>query len=79
MRYEYYGYPADFLFRYQKAINSTTVADVKRVAGKYLKPENLVTLVVGNQKSMKSPLTNLAAKMTTIDITIPNAQPTAKN
>lgn len=79
MRYEYYGYPADFLFRYQKAINSTTVADVKRVAGKYLKPENLVTLVVGNQKSMKSSLTNLAAKMTTIDITIPNAQPTAKN
>ena len=79
MRYEYYGYPADFLFRYQKAINSTTVADVKRVAGKYLKPENLVTLVVGNQKSMKSPLTNLAAKMTTIDITIPNAQQTAKN
>lgn len=79
MRYEYYGYPADFLFRYQKAINSTTVADVKRVAGKYLKPENLVTLVVGNQKSMKSSLTNLAAKMRTIDITIPNAQPTAKN
>ena len=79
MRYEYYGYPADFLFRYQKAINSTTVADVKRVAGKYLKPENLVTLVVGNQRSMKSSLTNLAAKMRTIDITIPNAQPTAKN
>jgi zinc protease len=79
MRYEYYGYPADFLFRYQKAITTTTTADVKRVAQKYLKPENLVTLVVGNQSDMKQPLTNLAAKVTTIDITITGTQPAAKN
>jgi zinc protease len=78
MRYEYYGYPADFLFRYQKAITSTTAADVKRVAKKYLKPENLVTLVVGNQTGMKQPLTDLAAKVTTIDITIPGTQPAAQ-
>ncbi|MTJ51260.1 insulinase family protein [Anabaena sp. UHCC 0253] len=79
MRYEYYGYPADFLFRYQKAITSTTAADVKRVARKYLKPEKLVTLVVGNQTAIKEPLTNLAAQVTNIDITIPNFQPAAKN
>jgi zinc protease len=79
MRYEYYGYPADFLFRYQKAITTTTTADVKRVAQKYLKPENLVTLVVGNQSDMKQPLTNLAAKVTTIDITITGTQPAANN
>ena len=78
MRYEYYGYPADFLFRYQKAVTATTAADVKRVAQKYLQPKNLVTLVVGNKAAMKQPLTNLADKVTTIDITIPGTQPAAK-
>ncbi|MEA5578149.1 pitrilysin family protein [Anabaena sp. UHCC 0451] len=74
MRYEYYGYPADFLFRYQKAVTATTAADVQRVAKKYLKPENLVTLVVGNQTAIKPPLTQLAATVTPIDVTIPGSQ-----
>ena len=32
MRYEYYGYPKDFIFQYQKAIAAVTNADVLRVA-----------------------------------------------
>jgi zinc protease len=79
MRYEYYGYPADFLFRYQKAVAATTAADVQRVAREYLKPEKLVTLVVGNQTAIQPPLTQLAAQVTPIDVTIPNSQPQAKN
>jgi zinc protease len=79
MRYEYYGYPADFLFRYQKAVAATTAADVQRVAQQYLKPENLVTLVVGNQTAIQPPLTQLAAQVTPIDVTIPGSQPQAKN
>ncbi|BAZ81533.1 pitrilysin family protein [Sphaerospermopsis kisseleviana CS-549] len=78
MRYEYYGYPADFLFRYQKAVTATTTADVQRVARKYLKPENLVTLVVGNQTAIKPPLTQLAATVTPIDVTIPGSQTQAQ-
>ncbi|MBE9058186.1 pitrilysin family protein [Sphaerospermopsis sp. LEGE 08334] len=78
MRYEYYGYPADFLFRYQKAVTATTTADVQRVARKYLKPENLVTLVVGNQTAIKPPLTQLAATVTPIDVTIPSSQTQAQ-
>jgi zinc protease len=73
LRYEYYGYPADFIFRYQKAIAATTIADVQRVAQTHLQPEKLVTLVVGNQAQIKPALTNLttSGKVTAIDITIP--------
>ncbi|QLE56334.1 pitrilysin family protein [Nostoc sp. TCL26-01] len=79
MRYEYYGYPADFLFRYQKAVAATKISDVQRVAKQYLKPENLVTLVVGNQTAIQPPLTQLAAQVTPIDVTIPALPPQAQN
>ncbi|WP_248277673.1 pitrilysin family protein [Brasilonema sp. UFV-L1] len=73
MRYEYYGYPSDFLFRYQKAVAATTAADVQRVARKYLKPESLVTLIVGNQNAIKPSLTQLATQVVPIDVTIPGS------
>ncbi len=71
IRYEYYGYPSDFLFSYRRAVETTTAADVQRVAQKYLKPNNLVTLVVGNQTAINPPLNQLTAKVTPIDVTIP--------
>lgn len=71
MRYEYYGYPADFLFRYQKAVKATTIKDVQRVAQKYLQPNKIVTLVVGNASAIKPPLTSLSDNVTSVDITIP--------
>ncbi|AFY47227.1 putative Zn-dependent peptidase [Nostoc sp. PCC 7524] len=73
MTYEYYGYPADFLFRFQKAVAATTAADVQRVAQQYLKPDNMVTLVVGNQTAIQPPLTQLATQVTPIDVTIPGS------
>jgi zinc protease len=73
MEYEYYDYPADFLFRYQKAVAATTAEDVQRVAQQYLKPDNMVTLVVGNQTAIQPPLTQLATQVTPIDISIPNS------
>ncbi|NJR66875.1 MAG: insulinase family protein [Leptolyngbyaceae cyanobacterium CRU_2_3] len=76
MRYEYYGYPPDFIFRYQKQVEVTTIADVQRVAQAYLKPEQLVTLVVGNAAAIVPPLSAIApnGKVTEIDITIPQPQ-----
>jgi zinc protease len=71
MTYEYYGYPPDFIFQYQKGVKATTIEDVQRVAQKYLQPEQIVTLVVGNAEIIQASLANLGTEVTTVDITIP--------
>ncbi len=71
MTYEYYGYPSDFIFQYQKGVKAATIEDVQRVAQKYLQPEQIVTLVVGNGEVIKPSLANLEAEVTTVDISIP--------
>ncbi|NES95131.1 MAG: insulinase family protein [Desertifilum sp. SIO1I2] len=78
MRYEYYDYPADFIFQYQRGVENTTIADIQRVARTYLKPENMVTLVVGNNQAINPPLSSLAqgTSVTSIDITIPERSST---
>src|SRR5260370_30187630 len=70
MRYEYFGYPKDFLFQYQKAIAAVTAEDVKRAAKERFVPENLTIVAVGNPKEFGKPLTILG-KVSTIDLTIP--------
>ena len=74
LRYEYFGYPKDFIFQYRKAIEATSIADIQRVAKTYLQPNKIVTLVVGNQKAIQPNLASLGQPVTAIDITIP--QPT---
>ncbi|HWR13300.1 MAG TPA: pitrilysin family protein [Terriglobales bacterium] len=70
MRYEFYGYPVDFLERYRAAIDKVAVADVLRVAQKYVHPDQLAILVVGNPGEIGNQLAALGA-VTNIDITIP--------
>ncbi|HTC88920.1 MAG TPA: pitrilysin family protein [Bryobacteraceae bacterium] len=71
MIYQYYGYPKDFIFQYQKAIAAVTKADVLRVAQQHLQPKNLSYVAVGNPKDFGTPLASLGMKVQPIDLTIP--------
>ena len=85
MTYELYGYPADFLDRYQKGVEKVTAEDVDRVARKYLIKNNFAVLVVGKAADFDKPLSAFGP-VTNIDITIPqpgvssvNTAPSASN
>ena len=71
IRYEYYGYPSDQIFQFKARVESTTVQDVLAAAQATLKPEQLITLVVGNMAEIDPSLDSLGAKITPIDVTIP--------
>jgi len=86
MTYEYYGYPPDWLDKYQAEIKKVTAADVSRVAAKYMHRDKLAVLVVGNAAEFGKPLKSLGA-VKDIDISIPpppkseedNGKPAASN
>jgi zinc protease len=69
--YEYFGYPRDFLFQYQKAIAAVTKADILRVAQKYFKVSDLTYVAAGNPKDFGTPLSVLGLPVQNIDLTIP--------
>jgi zinc protease len=77
VQYEYYGYPKDFIFRYQKAIGAVTKADVLRVSKQYLKPSELTYVAAGNPEAFGTPLTALGMKVEPIDLTIPEPKQNA--
>ena len=72
VRLEFYGYPADYLETYKAALEKVTVDDLKAAAQKYVHPEKLAILVVGNGPEIAPGLDALnMGKPTPIDITIP--------
>ncbi|MEM6613416.1 MAG: pitrilysin family protein [Cyanobacteria bacterium P01_C01_bin.72] len=73
IRYEYFDYPRDFIFDYQEKIQNTSREDILAAAQEYLQPEQLVTLVVGNVKTMNPSLDTLKQEITLVDVSIPQA------
>ena len=79
VRYEYFGYPKDFIFKYQKAVGKVSAADVLRVAKARIKPEEFTFVVAGNPAKFGEPLTALNMEVHKIDLTIPQpVQETAR-
>lgn len=66
----YYGYPEDYLDTYTQKISKITSKDILNVAQKYLSPDALNIMVVGNEKDFGMPLSELG-KVRTIDLKIP--------
>jgi zinc protease len=72
VRLDFYGYPSDYLETYKAALEKVTVADLNAVAKKYIHPEKLAVLVVGNGPEIKPGLDELKlGAVQPIDITIP--------
>lgn len=74
MAYEFHGYPADFLERYRAGIEKVNAADVDRAAKKYIHPDHMAVLVVGNSKDFDRQLATFG-KVTSVDISIPQKKP----
>jgi zinc protease len=82
MTLEFYGYPANWYDQYVGGVQKVTNDDLVRVARKYVTPDKLSVLVVGNEKEFEKPLTTLGlGDPRPIDITIPEpgAKPAASS
>lgn len=58
VRVEYYDYPPGYLENYRDNIARVTKEDVLRVAKKYLRPEGMILVVVGDEKKFDAPLSS---------------------
>lgn len=70
-QYEYYGYPPDFLQRYQDALRTLTPADLREAAQRRIRPAEMVTFLVGPRDKVVPALAALGRTPQEIDLTIP--------
>ncbi len=75
LNYEYYGYPKDFIERYQKGLEAVTRADVLRVAREHVRPADLTIVAVGKTDEFRNSLATLGLPVSSFDLTIPESKP----
>ncbi|MFA6957145.1 MAG: pitrilysin family protein [Thermoanaerobaculia bacterium] len=68
---EYFGYPKDFLEKYQAAVEGVTAAQVSAAAKKHIRKGDIAVLVVGKDADFDAPLSKYGT-VTPIDVTIPD-------
>jgi zinc protease len=65
---ELFGLPEDYFDRYRENIASVTRHDVERVANKYVDPDRVIIVVVGNAAQIREPLGSLGMPIHELDI-----------
>ena len=73
-----YHLPDDYFTTYQSKIEAVTKEDVDRVAKKYLKPEEMTVLVVGDRKVVEPKLKELPYALD-LHVLDPEGNPVANN
>ncbi len=71
LTYDYFGYPGDFLTKYQEAVSRVTKEDILRVAKAHFAPDKLLIVAVGNSSKFQKPLSDLHMAVKTLDVSIP--------
>ena len=64
---ELYGLPDDYLQTYRDEVSAITAADVRRVAKKYIRPEKLAVVVVGDAAEILPQAKDYASKLEIFD------------
>ncbi len=54
VRFEYLGYPPDYLKVFRQNISQVKLEDIERVAKQYLKPEKISIVIIGDQDQLKN-------------------------
>ena len=65
---ELYGLPEDYFDRYRENIAAVGNDDIERVANKYINPERLLIVIVGNASQIREPLGTLGYPVHELDI-----------
>ncbi|GIW72948.1 MAG: hypothetical protein KatS3mg102_2490 [Planctomycetota bacterium] len=68
LRYEFYGFPADYLERFQRGVAAVGAGDVQRVAQQRMRPEELWIVVVGNDAAFDGDLAELGRPVQPIEL-----------
>lgn len=68
VRLDFYAYPKDYMETYRQRIAVVTIADVQRVARKYLHPQQLQIVLVGNSHQYGKEVSDLGLPIETIDL-----------
>ena len=70
-----YGLPDSYFNDYISRVNSVTIADVNRVANKYLDPSKMAIVIVGDRKTIEPGLKELGYPITFLD---PDGKPVSE-
>lgn len=65
---ELYGLPEDYFDHYRENIAAVTKDEITRVANKYLDPDRVVVVIVGNASQIREPLGSLGFPVHELDI-----------